>query len=106
MLSCSIPFNSSDTEYFCRLFTWFADFFQNLLFEEKIFRNFHQISNSLTPDQDQRSVTVSPDLGPNCCIGYQQMMKVMGPLARKELNVDVSNLSLYVTNVFVFLEFK
>ena len=41
-----------------------------------------RVSNSLYPDQDQHSV--SPDLGPTICRGYQQTKKL--PLACKELS--------------------
>ena len=38
------------------------------------FRSTIEVSNHLDPDQYQRSV--GPNLGPNCCKGYQQTTKV------------------------------
>ena len=58
-----------------------ADFFKTN-FSKNSFRNTIRVSNSLDPDQDQRSV--GPDLGPN----YLQRLSAEGksrPLARKEL---------------------
>ena len=43
----------------CRLLT-----FQNLLFQNKSFRNTIRVSNGLDPDQERHFVC--PDLGPNC----------------------------------------
>ena len=50
------------------LFLPFADFFKINLFE-KLFQEYHQC-HSL--DLDQALCFVGPDLGPNCCKGYQQ----------------------------------
>ena len=51
--------------YFFMLLVSSADFFQ---------KNAIRVSNSLETDQDQHSV--SPDLGPTACKGYQQTTKV------------------------------
>ena len=67
-----------------------ADMFKiNVLFKN-IFQDHYQMSNSLDPDHDRRSV--SPCLGPNFCKGYQS------PLARKGFNKG-----LFVLVVFLFL---
>ena len=41
-----------------------ADFFQIQFFKKNSIKNSIRVSNSLDPDQDQRSV--GPYLGPNC----------------------------------------
>ena len=54
--------------YFCM----FLSQLQIIFFKINSLINFFQ-SNSLNPDQALRFV--GPDLGPNCCKGYQQMTK-------------------------------
>ena len=57
----------------CFFFLSSADF-SELTFSKSSFTNTITVSNSLDPDQARHFV--GPDLGPNCCKGYQQMTLV------------------------------
>ena len=67
--------NSLHTGLFFMLFCRLLIFFFKINFLKKIFQEyFDRTSNSLDPDQAQ--LFVGPDLGLNCCQGYQQSTQV------------------------------